>query len=482
MKRRLILLIISSVIVLSLFLIGFFYGEKYIQRILFATSLITLTFLLIYFFFGIGKLVVSLIYGMILALLLYLLPDYDVALIFIGTFIYALNPLNDFEEFIDKNIPEEKSLIDYFKGSYISYYNYRKEIKEHYHLPQVRKTYTKPWYLKLRQALTILFSMLAIFLLIREVNNLISFIKNFNIHLFFGSIYSVVVLILSTIMLYRKGFQSTLNLLSVLVFPALAYSLFLIKPLYLGIILGIIGIIVFITMAIYQYIQHRSRIVFETFKYYDLERQEEVYANALFEKYIYDEAYNQIATFKINVKSHNYLKLLHDITVYADFRKFYITAYTIKKDTVTIYTEFHQRDYLKIDKFKNYLENIFNEDVSIKVIEDKDKTFYEENFFHKDNYIIARTIYLATMLKRLSIKSNIVLSFTVYFESLDNIINLSKKYNVMRLPDLDMEGILTARVDIRSNNVDYIIETKVRDFLLDLLIHQGKFIRVNVFY
>ena len=35
---------------------------------------------------------------MILALMLALLPDYDLPLIFIGTFVFALNPLYEFEK------------------------------------------------------------------------------------------------------------------------------------------------------------------------------------------------------------------------------------------------------------------------------------------------------------------------------------------------------------------------------------------------
>ena len=77
---------------------------------------------------------------MILALMLALLPDYDLPLIFIGTFVFALNHFMNLKN-IDKNLPEEKSIIDYLRRSYNAYYQYRKEIKEYYHLPQVRNIY-----------------------------------------------------------------------------------------------------------------------------------------------------------------------------------------------------------------------------------------------------------------------------------------------------------------------------------------------------
>lgn len=482
MKKRLIILITLIIIIFVLFSISFFYGATNLQRIFLAISLIVFTFLSLYIFFGVGKLVTSLIYGMILALILAVLQDYDLPLIFIGTFIFALNPLHEFEKFIDKNLPEDKSIIDYIRGSYNSYYQYRKEIKEHYHLPQVKKTFTKPWYLKMRQGLVILLSMVAVFLLIREVNNLMNLIKKFDIHLFFASTYSVIILLATTVLLYKKGFQSVFNFLSVSIFPPIAYSLFLITPLYLGLILGFVAILLGVGMLIYQYLGYRSRIVYEYLHYYDNDNQVEVFANALFEPYIYDENFHLSTTFKLTVDLTEFLKVFHNIIVYADVKKFFITAYTYHKHNLTIYTEFHHKDYQNIDKFKKFLETLFDETIIIKITEDKDKTFYEKRFFHKDDYIIARTVYLSRMLKRLEIKGNVIISFMVYFNSMDKLIQISKNYHIVRIPELDLEDVITARIDITMPNVDYLIENKVRELLLDLLICQGKFVRVSVLY
>src|SRR5690554_1813666 len=482
MKKRLIILISSIVVIFAFFSISFFYGATNLQRIFLAVSLIALSFLSLYIFFGVGKLVTSLIYGMILALILALLPDYDLPLIFIGTFVFALNPLYDFEKNIDKNLPEEKSIIDYIRGSYNSYYQYRKQIKEHYHLPQVRKVYTKPNYVRLRQGITISLSMLAVFLLIREVNNLMNLLKSFDIHLFFASTYSVITILAITVMLYKKGFQSAFNLLTVSLFPPLAYSMFLIRPLYLGLILGFLSVFAGIGMSIYQYFAYRSRIVYEYYHYYDNEKQVEVYANALFEPYVYDEAFNLSTTFKLSVDLNEFNKVLQNIIVYADFKKFFITAYTYKKNDLTIYTDFHNSDYQNIDKFKRLLEESFNESVIIKVIEDEEKTLYEQNFFHKDDYIVARTVYLSRMLKKLEIKSNVIISFMVYFSDLNKLVSFSKNYSVVRVPEFDLENVFTARISFNVRNVDYIIENQVREFLLDLLISRGKYIRISVFY
>ena len=59
---------------------------------------------------------------------------------------------------------------------------------------------------------------------------------------------------------------------------------------------------------------------------------------------------------------------------------------------------------------------------------------------------------------------------------------MSEKYFVTRLPEFDLENVYLAKIDLRVVNVDYIIETKMQELLLDLLIRKGSFVRVSVFY
>ncbi|VEU80874.1 hypothetical protein [Haploplasma axanthum] len=483
MKKRLNILIITLVIMLLTFFVGFFSGGLNQRRIILAIELIFVTYVLVYVFGGLGKLVSSLIYGMFLAILLVLFTEYDSALIVIGTFLFVLNPLADFENIIEKRFPEEGSIIGHIRGSYAPYYEYRKEIKSYYHLPQTRKIYTKSSYLKLRQAISIIMAMVAVFLLLREVNNLVNLLKNFDIHTFFATSYSVIILVFLTVILYKKGFQSMLNLLTVSVFPPVAYSMyFIVKPEYLGVILGTGTIILGIAAGIYQYFSFRSRIVYEDYYYYDNDRQVHVHANALFEPFVYSDAFYLNAVFKIKTNNNNFNKVFHNIIVYADIYRFFITAYTYNQNEVTIYTDFHYNDEKRIGKFADYLESLFENQVTYNVDMDKEKQNYEKNFFHNDGYIIARTVYLAELLKKLEIKSNIIISMVAYFNSLEDINNISDKYSVTRIPDLDMENIYTVRIDMRVNNVDYIIESKVRDLLLELMINRGSYVRISVYY
>ncbi|MDY0277734.1 MAG: hypothetical protein RBQ97_06585 [Acholeplasma sp.] len=484
MKKRIIILLTTFLFMFITLFVSFFIIDREFRRIILALSLIFFTYSSIYFIGGIGKLVSSIIYGIGLGILLSLLPKYDNALFFIGTFLFALNPLSDFEQVVEERFPTDRSIISQLKGSYEPYYEYRKEIKNYYHLPQMRKIYTKPRYLKLRRAVTIVMAMLAVFLLIREVNNLINLLKHFDIHTFFASTYSVIILSFLTVILYHKGFQSTLNLLTVSIFPPISYSLFLVvKPTYLGIILGLVILVLGIIIGLYQYFSFRSRIVYEYYFYYDNEKQAEVYANALYEPFVYNEDFNQTVIFKIKTNIQFFNKIFHSIVVYADLHRFYITAYTYNRNEIVLYTEFHHQENKTITKFKNYLETVFEGSIKSDLIIEKGKKFYEENFFHNNDYIVARTVYLAEILKKLEIKSNVIISMVAYFNDLKDINELSNKnYTVVRLPEYDMKNVFTARIDMKVANVEYIIDSKVRELLLDLLINHGTYVRISVYY
>lgn len=482
MKNRLIILTITLISLVLLLLLSLIIGSQIHIRITLAVELLVITFLFIYLFGGLGKLVTSIMYGVILAILLILFPKYDTALIFIGTFMFALNPLSDLEEKVDERFPNNVSILSYSRGSYTNYYEYRKEIKNYYHLPQMKKLYNKPNYLKLRQALTILLSMLAVFLLIREVNHLVNLLRNFRIHLFFASTYSVIILVIVTVILYRKGFHSMLNVLTISVFPPVAYTLYLMVNQPLSLILGSGVIIIGIFTAVYQYIAYRNRIVYEYYHYYDNDRQSEVYANALFEPFVYDDSYHLTVVYTLKISKSTFDRLFHDIVVYADLFRFYITAYSNDHKEIKLFTEFHYGSEKRINKFTKFLDELSGEKVSYELIVDHDKVYYEKNFFHKTDYIVSRTIYLASLLKELEIKSNVIVSIIGFFENQEDINSMSYNHSITRIPSMDMENILTVRIDFKIANVEHLIDSKMREVLLDLLINRGKYVRVSVYY
>lgn len=486
MKKRLWFLLISTILIFIVLVVSFFLGNSDEKRFIGAASIIWVTYLLIIVFSGMPKFLIALIYGLITLLFLALFPEYNLAFILIGSLLFVLNPLSDLESIIAKKLPNEASIIANIRGSYEPFYQYRKEVKHYYHFPQVRKIHTKPSYLRRRQAVVIIMSIVAVFLLIREIDLLMRILTQpFNIHAFSASTYSVILLIILTVVLYRKGFQSMLNILTVSIFPPVAYSLFIaIKPVYLGVILGVVTLGLGVVVAIIEYINYMKRVVYEYYHYYDNDKQEEVFANALFEPFVYSESFYLSTKFIIKTDIYKFQKKFESILSYSNFKRFFITAYTYNKrnETVTLYTEFHYRDEKLIDKLNTFLEALFEDAIKFIITKDKDKKLYEENFFHNYDYIVARTLYLAEILKELEIKSNVIISIVCYFENYNDLNAMRKNYAIKRMPELDLDNIITVRIDTNVNNIDYVIEARVREILIDLLVNRGKYVRVSVYY
>lgn len=168
--------------------------------------------------------------------------------------------------------------------------------------------------------------------------------------------------------------------------------------------------------------------------------------------------------------------------IYANYFHFIITAYTIDKDYIHIIAEFNQKAEKRAHKFKTFLESKYKTTVVLDLKSDPEKTIYENKFFHRPEYIIARAQSLAELLKELSIDANIIISIIAYFKNEEDLEQISKEYSVKRLSSVEYEDYITVRIDVNSVNNEYMIETKIRDILLSLLVYHGKYVRISVYY
>ena len=55
-------------------------------------------------------------------------------------------------------------------------------------------------------------------------------------------------------------------------------------------------------------------------------------------------------------------------------------------------------------------------------------------------------------------------------------------YNSRRLQELDQEGVFALQTNVRCRNLDYLIETAVRDILLEAMRHNGTYVRIMLYY
>lgn len=485
MKRRIVIAGTLTILIFILMPIALILFNLKGQGIFMISAIVSLVFVGIYVFGGVPKLIIFSIYGALTALFLFLLKDpYHLPIVIVGTLLIVINPLSSFEIYLESHLNDENVLPIRFsiRGSYWPFFSYQKEMKNFYHLPQARKLYTKNWYLHLRQLTTLLLFSLGIFLFILSINSIANSLDHFNwMHFFI--FYIIIIIFVLTFFLYKKGFTSTFRILVIALFPPVVY-LFLISDFPNAIKYSFAGsfVILEIVVSVVELIKFYQRVAYDNYHYYDVDQQMEVYANALFEPLVYNESFTQCAEYQIRVNLDQFHSVFHDILIYANYFKFIITAYGNKKQTIYLYADFHEKNAKRAAKFKSYLEAKFKMSINLTLQEDPNKEIYEKLFFHSPNYIIARAQNLAGLLKDLEIKTKIIISFIVYFELEDELENFSKEYMITELEDLSDDDYLTVRVDIPSINVDYMIESKIRELLLSLLIHHGKFVRISVYY
>ncbi|CCV64349.1 conserved hypothetical protein [Alteracholeplasma palmae J233] len=455
------------------------------QRIIYTLFFIVATlYAFIFLFNGFPKLIVYFIYGAITTVLLYFLPDYHYAIIAIGTILFVLNPLVNIEEKLEKRVNQDfvLPLRISLRGSYWPFYNYRKEMKHYYHLPQTRKLYTKSTYLRLRQTTTLVMFFAAIYLFINELKNIAFELGNYDVQNFF-MFYAVISLFIATFILYNKGFRSLLRVITILMFPPMVYAVWFTNFLVVTKIIFMLGLgFVGISALVLEIVGSLRRVAYSEYHYYDVEEQWEVFANDLFEPLVYNETFSVFGKYSFKYDLEKFKKELNSILIYANIKKFIITAYVYDGKNVIIFTEWNQKKARSAQKFVDYLEHKFNNKVTSEILYDKQKTMYEKYFFHKTEYIVARALTLSERLKELEMNNHVILSFVFSFQNPGDIESLSKKYYLTRLDELDDDEYYAVRLDAKVANNAYIIETRVRDILLDAMISQGQYVRISVYY
>ena len=152
MKRRLMISIILILILLISFSIVFPLMSLDTSLIYTVFAVIGIVLLSVYLFNGTAKFLVMLIYSLLIIFGLIIMPDYQHAIVAVGTLMIILNPLANFESFLeDKLIPAETAPLKIsVRGKYWPFYQYRQEMKDYVRLPKTKKLFTKSWYLKLR--------------------------------------------------------------------------------------------------------------------------------------------------------------------------------------------------------------------------------------------------------------------------------------------------------------------------------------------
>ncbi len=485
MKSRLIIALSLSITIIVLLPIALILFNLKGQGIFMIAAILSFVYIGVYVFGGLPKLIIYGIYGIMITLILAFLPyDYQFPIIVIGTFLFILNPLSAFEQFLESKMKEGAVLPIRIRlsGTYWPFFEYRREMKNFYHLPQQRKLFTKKWYLHLRQATMLILYSLGVFLFIHEINYIANSLDNFIWYNFFA-LYIVVIVFLLAYFIHLKGFTSTFRTFSISLFPPIIYLVLISRfddalRYSLAGSTFIVGLII-LALELYNLFQ---RVAYDSYDYYDVDQQIDVRANALFEPLVYNETFTLSAHYQIKASRKIFKRHFHDVLVYANFFHFIITAYAYEGETVHLYCEFNKKAERRAHKFNTYLESKYKQEVPLELKDDPEKIIYEENFFHRPEYIIARAQRLAELLKELHIDTNIIISIIAYFKNEEDIKFMKKEYSIHILDTLKVDDYITTKIDLKTVNNEYLIETKIRDVLLSLMVYHGKYVRISVYY
>ncbi len=478
MKRRMIIALIAFIISVISLVIGLFALPQSYHSFFYISSLLLAVFAVIYFLFGMPRVLVYFVYALIFTPSVLLLDDkYFILLSFLFTIIAVLNPLASLEQFLDKKLQEsETKSYKYIRsGKYYTFFQYKKHMKEFYHFPQVQKLFVKPAYKFLRNSSVLLIFSLLVFLLFYSAGDILRANgpdEKVALTLFFAIVLSIALKVL-----YISGFTSMFRVFKVTIFPPIIYLIiisgfsFSLKTTFV-----IIAFVAMLGLILTEIFSFYMRVTYNRYHYYDPDTQQKVSANALYEPFIYNK--NKLATIKyqITTTEENFKKKFNEILVYTNFYKIIITAYTISKTDVFLYTEFYNLKH--IDTLEAKLNKIFKTKVVKELI--ADSLYYEKTFLHNHEYIIARALSLASMLDEFEIQEPVIISTSMYFNSEQETAKITAKYPARILDEKDKYCLI--EVLIKTKNIDYIIESSLRNLLLDMLVYGGTFVRVMVYY
>lgn len=478
MRKRLIISLTILIALISAFTVGRLFVDNSYHGIIDSLFLFGLVYNIIFLWFGVPRLIVYLIYGLfMIPILFFSSQSYHLLLIFIFTIIVVLNPLASFEQFLDTTLTDSVTkTFDYTPpGKYNLFYKYREQMKNQYHLPQMQKIYTRPTYRYVRTtSLLLLFSSL-IFLLLFSSSDII-FFEGLDTRSTV-TLYLAVLITIALVVLYKKGFSSMSRVFKIGVFPPIIFLLYIWDVNNIAKVISLVGLSVgMIAVIIREIIGNYSRVVYSSYKYKDQKTGEKVWANALYEPFVYNSANRKSILFEFELPEELFNKHFKSLLIRTNLFKTIITAYTVKKGKINLFIEYYKKkDKQRVQKA---IENIYNVEILTKKL--VDEKYYEKKFLHNHEYIIARALSLSHLLIELEIKEPVIISVSMNFKTKEEAGLLAKKYQTQLLDET--ESYCLVESSIRVRNVDYLIETELRSLLLEMLINRGTFVRVMVYY
>lgn len=442
-----------------------------------------------FFWAGLTKIIITITYIFLTILFLYTFPEYDLPIVITGSILFLFNPYKFIETIFSKNLKtdRENNLYKMVRKKNQQYFLYHQDMKKFYYLPNYILLYKNKFYKLIRYTIPAILYGAASFFSFYRLKSFINFANSIKYYdnLMFWFI-SVIVILITALFIQYKGFKSAVRFILIFIFPYLFYIIFhmatfpkndlLIKYFILA---GcIIGLFVVIIVQIPYYYQ---RVIYYSYSYFDNKNNLDVYANGVYEKYIYHKGHQRHGIYLLNTNLLDFQEKFKWLLIYANYHHIIITSYTYKAGELKLYCAFRTDKKKQPNRLLKYLSKLYkNKNIILTSFVDQDALYYPEKFSNTDNYIIARAIKEANVLKDFGLNKNIILSLFINFDEHKNMVEFAREKQINIYDLSNYKALAEVRVELKNDANQ--IELVLRDILSSLYFHNGKFLKVVIRY
>lgn len=444
---------------------------------------ITNGIMITFFMGGISYLVINLFYALIITILIYSLPKYDMVITIAGSFLFMLNPLRIIQEKLRLKFNEKPfSLKDLAISSNNIFYAYRSDMKKYFHHDAKCKYNKGGFYFFLRNITSSILFGGGVFLSFLKIVSYENFIS-LKIYEAIFYLFAVIFLFISSVLVARKSFFSGFRFIYSILPLLLTYYISFYIPfkgeLTKIITISFLGLIAFLILII-SFSLYLRRVVYFSYNYFGANDNKQTSANALYEPYIFESGASLVAIYSFPIGG-SFNKRLRKLFIRANIKRFIITGYKIKDGYLTLYTAFSDKSYSKARSFMNYISTIFEtKDVSLNTIVDKAHLIYPKAFSNDENYIITRAKTTAQLLWELNYKKAFLLSFFFYFENYGDIIRFKDVIKDKIYDSKEIDNLLN--VDVLTKNDSLKVEFYIRLLLANTQKYGGNYLKLAIKY
>jgi hypothetical protein len=217
------------------------------------------------------------------------------------------------------------------------------------------------------------------------------------------------------------------------------------------------------------------------FKYKDKNTGKTVYANGLFENYVYSKNYTYLSKISIFISESEFNIGLYKLVRYLNIHGIILGSYVVEDKSIEMFCLLYNKDTKKVLKLLKYLKELY----STKAME---YSFFYEKFnvfdiyyLQKSEFISAYAVHLSKLSRILFDSKNVLLSLSFYFNKYEKMQSFYNTRNSVRVKEVEDNHVFVVSTSVECKNNDFDIENIVSSILFESRINEGIFIKINIY-